>query len=58
MDGSLRLMVRWHQTVQREGMKVTLIVNLRQVGSIVLSSDLAELRSSELMDVLVDRAVL
>lgn len=39
-------------------MKLTLVVNLCQVDSIVLSSDAAGLRSSELIDVLVDREVL
>jgi hypothetical protein len=58
MNGSSGADVRWHQTAQREEMKLTLIVNLCQVDSIVLSSDIAELRSSKLMDVLVDREVL
>lgn len=51
-------MVRWHQTILREEMKLTLIVNLCQVDSIVLSSDVAGFKSSELMNVLVDQEVL
>lgn len=36
-------------------MRLTLYVVVCQVDSVVLSSDVAESRSSELMDVLVDR---
>lgn len=54
MNGRLEPMVSWHQAAQREEMKLTLIVNLCQVDSIVLNSDIAGLKSSKLMNVLVD----